>query len=102
MISSSRVTQPDWSADNQKIVFVQPNSFVTWPNYQRTGTHAEDTHIAGGSLYVMSNMGSDMFSSAVPLVVSASDGATNYYPSVSPNGNAAASNRVSLPWPPGT
>jgi WD40-like Beta Propeller Repeat len=84
--SGQRGTQPDFSADGTKIVFVQPSSF-TFPSYNRL----DDNHFIGGSLFTMSYSGG-VFGTPVSLLASA--GENNYYPAFSPDGNFVIFNRV--------
>jgi hypothetical protein len=85
---AARGTQPDYSADGSKVVFVQPGG------YKFNGkTYTDDNHFTGGSLLTMSASGTT-FGTPQPLLTSA--GENNYYPAFSPDGNFVIFNRVPL------
>ncbi len=90
---SGRGTQPDYSADGSRVVFVAPSSF-TFPTYNRV----DDNHFSGGSLYTMSASGSTF---GTPAVLLQSGGENNYYPAFSPDGAFVIFNRVPLTGNPG-
>jgi len=83
-----RGTQPDYSADGSKVVFVIPQGFAFAGN-----NRVDDTHFFGGSLYTMSANGTT-FGTPTPLL--ASGGENNYYPAFSPDGQFVVFNRVPL------
>ncbi|HEY2748678.1 MAG TPA: hypothetical protein VGL86_28860 [Polyangia bacterium] len=86
--NSTRATQPDYSADGTRVVFVEPANF-TFPSY----TRVDDNHFTGGSLYTMTASGTT-FGTPQPLLPS--NGENNYYPAFSPDGNFIIFNRVPL------
>lgn len=87
---AARGTQPDYSADGTKVVFVQPASFAfTGTNYK----FIDDNHFTGGSLFTMSANGTT-FGAPQPLLASA--GENNYYPAFSPDGAFVVFNQVPL------
>jgi len=88
----ARATQPDWSADGSKIVFVEPKSYA-FPTY----TRVDDNHFTGGSLYTMTFSGGT-FGQPTPLLPS--QGENNYYPGWSPDGAFVIFNQVPLTGTP--
>jgi hypothetical protein len=87
---AKRGTQPDYSADGSKVVFVQPGSFsFTNTSYK----FVDDNHFTGGSLFTMTANGTT-FGTPQPLLMSA--GENNYYPAFSPDGAFVIFNRVPL------
>ena len=83
-----RATQPDYSADGSRVVFVQPSSF-TFPSYGRI----DDNHFTGGSIFTMSASGTTF---GTPAALLTSTGENNYYPAFSPDGGFVIFNRVPL------
>ncbi len=84
MPTGMRGTQPDWAADDSKVIYVVPskfaNAFAPTP-YNK----ADDDHFKGGSLWVNSyDLGSKMFGTPAALVT-ATGNQNNYYPSYSPD-----------------
>jgi hypothetical protein len=75
----ARPTMPDWSVDGSTIVYVKPEAVGSWDSAQRH----DDDHIFGGSIYRVPYTGSGSFGS--PVVLVASQGENNYYPSHSPD-----------------
>jgi hypothetical protein len=86
--SGTRSTQPDYSADGSKVVFVQPASFA-FPSYGRL----DDNHFTGGSLFTMTANGTTF---GTPTALLTSTGENNYYPAFSPDGAFVVFNRVPL------
>src|SRR5262249_52460135 len=85
-----RGTQPDWSPDDTKVVFVQPALFLL--NRGATATnHGDDHHFSGGSLFTMAWNGT-AFGMPAPLLMSS--GENNFYPAYSSDGAFIAFNRV--------
>jgi hypothetical protein len=95
--ANSRPTQPDWSPDGSKIVFVIP----TQAGYVEAGavTRGDDTHIFGGSLW-RADIGNGSISNATALLTST--GENNYYPAWSPDGAWIAFNQARLTGTVGT
>ena len=114
--TGARATQPDWSADGSRIVFVAPgtvyssgngncNSCSTAPpggtcpssapyNCQCTppsSGNQDDNHFSGGSIFTMSVNGTTF---SQPSLLLASTGENNYYPAFSPDGAFVVFNRV--------
>jgi hypothetical protein len=88
--TGKRGTQPDYSADGKRVVFVEPASFsFSGTTYKRF----DDNHFTGGSLLTMSASGTS-FGTPAPLL--ASRGENNYYPAFSPDGGFVVFNRVPL------
>jgi WD40 repeat protein len=85
---AARGTQPDYSADGSKVVFVQPANFK-FATYNRL----DDNHFTGGSLFTMTASGT-VFGTPQPLLPS--QGENNYYPAFSPDGAFVIFNRVPL------
>jgi hypothetical protein len=85
--TGNRSTQPDWSPDDSRIIFVQPTDFLA---NARAGT-PDDQHFFGGSLFTMSWDGS-RFGPPMPFLMST--GENNYYPAYSPDGQFIVFNRV--------
>jgi hypothetical protein len=83
---TARASQPDWSADGSKIVFVQPKSF-DFPTYGRV----DDNHFTGGSLFTMTASGGTF---GTPQMLLGSQGENNFYPAFSPDGAFIIFNRV--------
>jgi hypothetical protein len=83
-----RGTQPDYSADGTRVVFVEPQSYTFSSN-----TKGFDNHFFGGSLFTMSANGAT-FGTPMPLLTSA--GENNYYPAFTPDGAFVVFNRVPL------
>jgi len=79
----TRPTMPDWSVDGSSIVYVQPTQVGSWDSAQRH----DDDHIFGGSIYRVPYAGSGVF--GAPVVLVASQGENNYYPSQSPDAPAS-------------
>ena len=86
----ARPTMPDWSIDNKNVVFVMPQ--VTGWSDGFGGTRPDDTHVYGGSLWILPYNGNNSWGTATPLVMS--NGDNNYYPSFSPDGNFILFNHV--------
>ncbi len=84
MPTGMRGTQPDWSADDSKVIFVVPskfaNAFSPTP-YAR----ADDDHFKGGSLFVNTYDSSSKAFGTPTALVTASGNQNNYYPSYSPD-----------------
>jgi hypothetical protein len=85
---SARATQPDYSADGSRVVFVQPASFMFSSN-----SKGYDNHFFGGSLFTMTANGTT-FGAPTPLIASA--GENNYYPAFTPDGAFVVFDRVPL------
>jgi hypothetical protein len=81
----ARPTQPDWSADGSRVVFVEASQFMN------SNGAPDDNHFAGGSLFTMS-AGGTTFGTPTALVTSA--GENNYYPAFSPDGAFVVFDRV--------
>src|SRR5262249_418085 len=93
--ASSRVTQPDWTKDGTTVYFTQTSDIITWGGF---GSHKDDDHFGGGSIFKMPyDSGTDMFGAPAPVVMSASADENNYYPSVSPDGAYLVFNRAASP-----
>jgi hypothetical protein len=86
--SGMRGTQPDFSADGSKVVFVRPTNFA-FPTYNRI----DDNHFIGGSLFTMSYAAGTY---GTPATLLASAGENNYYPAFSPDGNYVIFNRAAM------
>ena len=101
--AADRPTMPDWSPDGKNVVYVLPTKVASWGGAGFLGfgggTHLDDDHMFGGSLWIMPYSGSGTF--GTPKVFLPSKGENNYYPSYSPDGEfivfdrAAASTAVS-------
>jgi hypothetical protein len=87
--AATRPTQPDWSADGSKLVYVIPMQ----AGYMGSAAYGDDTHIFGGSLWTASISGGNI-SDATEILTSA--GENNYYPSWSPDGTSVAFNQAPL------
>lgn len=85
---AARGTQPDYSADGSKVVFVQPSSF-TFKTYNRV----DDNHFTGGSLFTMTASGTSF---GMPSLLLQSMGENNFYPAFSPDGAFVVFDRVPL------
>jgi hypothetical protein len=91
MMTGMRGTQPDWSADDSKIVFVIPTKFAT-AFAPLPYLRGDDDHFLGGSLYTATFDGTN-FGTPAPLVM-ATTAQNNYYPSWSPDSSFVVFNRV--------
>ncbi len=88
---NQRATQPDWSADDRRVVFVAPATFFCMKG--TACANGDDEHFAGGSLMSMVfDPLQRLFGAITPLVPSA--GENNYYPSLAPDGQVLAFDRA--------
>src|SRR5262249_52692144 len=85
-----RGTQPDWSPDDSKIVYVQPTQFLL-NRGGMSATSGDDSHFIGGSLMTMTWSGT-AFGAPAPLLMST--GENNFYPAYSSDGAFVIFNRV--------
>jgi len=84
-------TMPDWSPDGKSVVFVVPQSLVSWTDTYGDTPLNDDSHVFGGSLYTMP-YSAGTFGAATPLLTSG--GENNYYPSYSPDGTLLVFDRA--------
>ena len=87
MPTGARGTQPDWSADDRKVVYVVPSRFANQFTPAPYG-RLDDDHFVGGSLWTNSFDLTSMFGTPTALVTAAA-GENNYYPSYSPDSPAS-------------
>jgi hypothetical protein len=80
--SSVRPAMPDWSADGNMIVYVQPLEIPIWDE-DAAAPRRDDDHVFGGSLFTVPYTGNGTF--GTPSVFLQSAGENNYYPSYSPD-----------------
>ncbi len=90
--SGARPTMPDWSLDNRNVVFVMPQ-LVGWGDGFGS-RRPDDTHVYGGSLWILPYSGNGVWGQPAEIVTS--NGDNNYYPSFSPDGTLIAYNHVPL------
>jgi hypothetical protein len=85
----TRPTMPDWSIDGRTIIYVQPTAAAEWDRDggSPSGAHHDDDHVFGGSLYTVPYLGSGVFGTPAPFLLSG--GENNYYPSYSPDNPTA-------------
>jgi hypothetical protein len=89
---NKRVTQPDWTKDGNTVYFTVPGEVIGWGGF---GTHKDDDHFGGASIFSMPYMSAmDMFGMPAPVVMSAGADENNYYPSISPDGAFLVFNRA--------
>jgi hypothetical protein len=76
-----RGTQPEWSADDGLVVFVEPKTFFSPTGSSSIG---DDEHFGGGSLYTMT-YDPTVGNFGMPSVLITSAGENNYAPAFSPD-----------------
>jgi hypothetical protein len=120
--SGMRGTQPDWSADGSKVVYVEPttllpssmgmckcamppampgtcpaaapNSCTCTPPTLMAGNNDYDNHFTGGSLVALDSTGDTAFAAPPPNPLLTSTGENNYYPAWAPDEGTIVFNRV--------
>jgi len=94
--TTMRPTMPDWSPDGKSLLFSNTVAPGTTPAGGPAwfGSHDDDAHVFGASIYSVPYMGVGTF--GAPTVVVKSNGDNNYYPSYSPDGKFIVYNHVPL------
>ncbi len=87
----ARVTHPDWSDDDSRVVFAQPASFLD--SHGAVAPTADDDHFFNASLYMAAWSGSALGTPA-PLLMAASVNENNFYPAFTPGGGFVVFDRV--------
>lgn len=87
--TGKRVTHPDWSRDGAKLYFTLATPITGISGYNLK----DDLHVMNGSIYTASVSGGAV-SSPVALVTAASADENNFYPAISPDGNAVIFDRA--------
>jgi hypothetical protein len=87
--TGQRITHPDSSRDGSKIYFTLATPITGISGYSLK----DDLHVMNGSIYTASVSGGAV-SAPVALVTAASSDENNFYPAISPDGNAVIFDRA--------